>query len=1463
MFTRNTLSRSISALCLGVGAASYAAASPLVSTLDDYNALGLPETLTSASGQVTKMQYNSAGQLISRKECGNACGTNDLTTSYTYEGGQIKTITYPDGMIRTYVYDSNGYMKDVKLQADGITFTESHTVNKLGWASFTTDAEGVQTQHLARDEVGRLTKVKAMSNSTEEALVTELEYDKLGNVIRSTVNPSGGAGKTYTTETQYAIVGASSIPLPIEVKVSWQKSNGNAESLRTTISYDVLGRKTSETVYSKHPETGTIDSYTTSFEYTLNSTYASIRGCDQGGCRHTTVTHVNGEKSVSYYDVMGRLMRSVSPRGVTTDYEYDGFGRLSATIAGSRATYLDTLSDELDIFGKARYLRTENTYDDDGFLTQTIQYFDNNNNGNVDATESIISEAHLTYDEFGRISVSREGDYSTGTRAVYNYDNMHRVTDTWLMTGGSGNSTVGHKSHARQQYDGFGRIKTSHVDNLTTTYTYDGMRLKQMDGPRTDVTDTTTYDYTLGGRLKSVTDGSFNVVRYEYDRLGRMVSMQRQGADAITYAYDALGRQLGETVGGNTSSTVYWPDGRIHKSIDLAGKATQYRYNNNMQLTHLDRAPLGISPSRDDATFKYDVDGNIYETKDYQVNSNGTATRYGYDALGQLIETVRAKFGSVSIRSNGTTNRLASVLHGNHSHRMYEYDRAGRLREAYLNRDNRFTFDYDALGLTQMNYPGATGVAKSITKGTAGRLDNIDITKSGSWSLQHDFAYTGTFIDEIIESGTQTIFGNRTLDLDDNNRMTSINIDGQFTDYQYGDDGRITSFPGLGVLSYDNFGWLDESAYPLDEVGNMQTFTDGSRAFSAVYDNADRLIESDDGTTKVTYAYDAAGELIRTCEGPSNGTLNCTDLLNESFLTGFARVISTHDDNNDVSHFLGTGSGEILAQNRNNQLRYFVSDHQNSIIGALSEEGAWQGARRYSPYGEIETNAIANMPLGYTGERHNADGSIYLRARHYNPQMGMFMQRDSYEGNADSPNSLQRFAYVQGNPLNYTDPSGNVPIPLVAGAAGAAITALDSWLETERQRERAENLSCDEGMMGVTDTDAIGDGLIETAVSGGLSGIGRGIKGIGRGIKRSVSRAASGASGRMLSPCCFVAGTEVQTDRGLVPIEDIQIGDLVLSEDDKTGEQAYKPVTNRFINPDKTTLSITIERVDGQRETFTVTDNHPYMTTNGWVEAGDLKANMEVELANQETATIVAIASSAEKVDTFNIEVADFHTYFVGDSQVLVHNCNITYPDVDRWAAENLTPEQLLGENGRFSVPRNPDFYVRKNLKYDGVLIGHGELQNKSFRVPEGRNVILPSNPGQKLSQHLGDAILRGKIGINEVPTRVYRPGQLAPDLALTPLKGNDLIDAAEAVRLGALSPNGPMSLSESLGHFSKGQKNICYLACSGTRSGMNHPYTHLKNSSMRSKWGYVETTDPEFRSDIIKIPPHLVDRYK
>lgn len=50
----------------------------------------------------------------------------------------------------------------------------------------------------------------------------------------------------------------------------------------------------------------------------------------------------------------------------------------------------------------------------------------------------------------------------------------------------------------------------------------------------------------------------------------------------------------------------------------------------------------------------------------------------------------------------------------------------------------------------------------------------------------------------------------------------------------------------------------------------------------------------------------------------------------------------------------------------------------------------------------------------------------------------------------------------------------------------------------------------------------------------------------------------------------FVAGTLVNTDKGLVPIEQIKVGDMVLSKPESgEGELAYKPVVNTFEFEDK------------------------------------------------------------------------------------------------------------------------------------------------------------------------------------------------------------------------------------------------------------------------------------------------------
>lgn len=78
---------------------------------------------------------------------------------------------------------------------------------------------------------------------------------------------------------------------------------------------------------------------------------------------------------------------------------------------------------------------------------------------------------------------------------------------------------------------------------------------------------------------------------------------------------------------------------------------------------------------------------------------------------------------------------------------------------------------------------------------------------------------------------------------------------------------------------------------------------------------------------------------------------------------------------------------------------------------------------------------------------------------------------------------------------------------------------------------------------------------------------------------------------------CFVAGTLVTTEDGHKPIEEIQVGDKVLSEDELTGEVAVKTVTETYVNETDELIHI---GVNG--ETISATPSHPfYVDKLGWI----------------------------------------------------------------------------------------------------------------------------------------------------------------------------------------------------------------------------------------------------------------------
>ncbi len=75
-------------------------------------------------------------------------------------------------------------------------------------------------------------------------------------------------------------------------------------------------------------------------------------------------------------------------------------------------------------------------------------------------------------------------------------------------------------------------------------------------------------------------------------------------------------------------------------------------------------------------------------------------------------------------------------------------------------------------------------------------------------------------------------------------------------------------------------------------------------------------------------------------------------------------------------------------------------------------------------YGQTLAPGATPSIFGFTGEPTDANGLVQLRARYYNPTLGMFPSLDPLEGDMEQPMSLNRYMYVQGTVVDAIDPSG-------------------------------------------------------------------------------------------------------------------------------------------------------------------------------------------------------------------------------------------------------------------------------------------------------------------------------------------------------------------------------------------------------------------------------------------------------
>jgi RHS repeat-associated protein len=240
-------------------------------------------------------------------------------------------------------------------------------------------------------------------------------------------------------------------------------------------------------------------------------------------------------------------------------------------------------------------------------------------------------------------------------------------------------------------------------------------------------------------------------------------------------------------------------------------------------------------------------------------------------------------------------------------------------------------------------------------------------------------------------------------------------------------------YPGLNV----NAAPFRENAYGFDLAGNLTNLNGVSRTYNA----ANQLVN--DGTNTLTYdangnmtsdganahTWDRANRLLSMggIEYAYNGDNNRVTQTANSIVTqylldmqpGLALVLGDSDGN----HYIHSPRG-IHAVIDGSDWTYPVQDALGSVRGYADENSAVVSNVNYSEYGLPD---VAWKGWAFTGEWRDANPLQYHRARYYAPGIGVWASLDPFEGLIDRPMSLNRYGYVNGNPVNLVDLSGNCP----------------------------------------------------------------------------------------------------------------------------------------------------------------------------------------------------------------------------------------------------------------------------------------------------------------------------------------------------------------------------------------------------------------------------------------------------
>ena len=179
-----------------------------------------------------------------------------------------------------------------------------------------------------------------------------------------------------------------------------------------------------------------------------------------------------------------------------------------------------------------------------------------------------------------------------------------------------------------------------------------------------------------------------------------------------------------------------------------------------------------------------------------------------------------------------------------------------------------------------------------------------------------------------------------------------------------------------------------------------------------------------------------------------------------------------------------------------------------------------------------------------------------------------------------------------------------------------------------------------------------------------------------------------------------------------MPIEEIAVGDYVWATDPETGVTELKQVTQLFRNETNELIHVTVNG-----EEITCTPNHPfYSPVKGWTSACKLRAGDVLVALNGEYVVVEQIQHELLECPetTYNFEVGDFHTYYVGYEPILVHNknCYELIRDNDMRAVINSREKE------------KPHAHIFKKKTNIGRIFKNGDMDTSLKQSDEGMGFV-------------------------------------------------------------------------------------------------------------------------------------------